>query len=133
MKLYDIELPSNRNFGFFFTAIFILIGIYFYLNADLIFTYLILTIAAIFFLTTIISPDLLLPLNKAWMWFGFLLGKVISPIILGIIFFIIITPYALVMRIFGRDELRLKFKERLSHWKGRNIDAAKTDTFKHQF
>ena len=67
-----------------------------------------LVITLIFFLITIINSNLLLPFNKTWMRFGFLLGKIISPIVLGIMFFCLFTPYGLVMKLFGRDILLLK-------------------------
>ena len=81
---------------------------------------------------TIIKPDTLLPLNKLWMRFGLLLGMIISPIVMGVIFFVIFTPIALIMRLFGRDELRLQFNKQSSHWVGRT-DEAQPVTFKNQF
>ena len=86
----------------------------------------------VFLVITLIHPNALTFLNKLWMQFGLLLGKIINPIILGIIFFILITPYSLVMRIFGRDELMLKFKNKKSHWKTREQLKSQTD-FKKQF
>ena len=67
------------------------------------------------------------------MQFGLILGIIISPIVLGVIFFGLFTPYSLVMKLFGRDELRIKLLERSSHWKERSKDESKTDAFKHQF
>ena len=66
------------------------------------------------------------------MKFGLLLGRIVSPIILAIIFFLLITPYSLVMRFFGRDELRLKLRKRKSHWKYRNQMLSQTN-FTQQF
>ena len=80
----------------------------------------------------LIKEDLLLPFNKLWMRLGFFLGKIISPIILGIIFFFIFTPIAYGMRIFNRDELNLKFGEKISHWKNRSKDNQPI-LFKNQF
>ena len=74
-----------------------------------------------------------MPLNKAWMRLGFLLGVIINPIVLGLIFFLLFTPIALLMRLFGRDELRLRVKNRSSHWKNRNIRSIGMNTFKQQF
>ena len=63
------------------------------------------------------KPDLLDPLNKAWMTLGLLLGKIITPLILGVIFFGIFSPIAIFFKIIGRDELRLEFKLRKTYWK----------------
>ena len=69
-----------------------------------------------FFLVTLIKSDALLPLNKLWMRFGVLLGIIVSPIVLGIIFFGMFTPIAILIRFSGRDELHLKFTQKGSHW-----------------
>ena len=116
MKFQPLNLPSNRNFGFFFSTVFLILSAYFlYIQSQLISFLLVLT-AFLFLITTLLNADLLLPLNKAWMRFGLLLGMIFSPIVLGIIFFGLITPYAIAMRIIGRDELRLKRKKRDSYW-----------------
>ena len=86
----------------------------------------------LFFLITAIIPQVLLPLNKLWMRLGLLLGMIVSPIVLGIIFFGLVTPYGVVMRMFGRDELRLKFTKKSSHWISRS-ESIKSDSFKNQF
>jgi len=133
MNLSDVELPSNRKFGFFFTAVFAVVGAYFLNEGSSDAAYLFFGLAAIFLLVTVVKADLLLPLNKLWMRFGLLLGMIVSPIVLGIIFFGMFTPISLLMRLFGRDELRLKLANRASHWKERNIDNTQNDAFKHQF
>ena len=74
--------------------------------------YILGAIFGIFLIITITNADALLPLNKLWMKFGILLGMIISPIIMGIIFFVIFTPIAILMRLSGRDELRLRFKKK---------------------
>ena len=107
MKLSDIELPSNSKFGFFFTFVFSAVAFYFFTSANLAWAYLFFTTALLLLLITLVNDKLLLPLNKLWMRFGLLLGMIISPIVLGVIFFGLITPYGLIMRLFGRDELRL--------------------------
>ena len=112
MKFSEIKLPSNRKFGLFFTAIFLLASFYSYYVGSEIMVYLFSTICGIFLIITIINADILLPLNKLWMKFGILLGMIVNPIIMGIIFFGIFTPIAIVMRLFGRDELRLSFKKK---------------------
>ena len=111
-----MKLPSNKNFGYFFSLVFFIVSTYLYYNEILTISYVFIIITIIFFTVTIINANLLLPLNKLWMRFGFLLGKIISPIILGVIFFGLITPYGIIMRMFGRDELNLKKIKSKSYW-----------------
>ena len=132
MSISDVELPSNRKFGFFFTAVFLIAAAYSYYVNSTGWLYTLGLIGTIFFVVTITKADILLPLNKLWMKFGLLLGMVVSPIVMGAIFFGIFTPVAILMRLFGRDELRLKFNKKTSHWLPRN-DALQSDSFKNQF
>lgn len=133
MNFSNVELPSNRKFGFFFTAVFALVGTYFFSEGSSTLTYLLWGLATIFLLVTILKAELLLPLNKLWIRFGLLLGMVVSPIVLGVIFFGLFTPISLLMRLFGRDELRLKLVGRVSHWKDRSTESIQAGAFKHQF
>ena len=132
MKLSEIELPSNRKFGFFFTFLFAVVAAYFYYSANVSWAYVFIATASIFLLITLIKSDALLPLNKLWMRFGLLLGRIVSPIILGIIFFGLFTPIAILMRLSGRDELRLKYAQKASHWISRG-EPIKSESFKQQF
>ena len=133
MNLSRIELPSNRNFGLFFTAVFSAIGVYFLNEASNTIAYAFFIFATVLLATTICKADLLLPLNKLWIRFGLLLGMIFNPIVLGIIFFGLFTPISLFMKLFGRDELRLKLSDRDSHWKERTSDNTQTGTFENQF
>ena len=132
MKFSEIELPSNRKFGFFFTFVFAAAAAYFYYLANVNWAYLFIGAALLFFLITQIKSDLLQPLNKLWMRFGLLLGRIISPVVLGIIFFGLFTPIAFFMRLSGRDELRLEFYQKVSHWISRS-ESIKSESFKQQF
>ena len=132
MKFSEIELPSNRNFGFFFTFVFAVAATYFYYSANVTWAYVFIAAALIFLLVTLIKSDVLLPLNKLWMRFGLLLGMIVSPIVLGIIFFGLFTPIAFFMRLSGRDELRLKLSKKASHWISRS-EPLKSESFKQQF
>ena len=132
MKFSEIELPSNRKFGFFFTFVFTVVAAYFYNAENINLTYAFVAAALIFLFITLIRSDALLPLNKLWMRFGLLLGMIVSPIVLGIIFFGMFTPIAMLMRLSGRDELRLKFTWKASHWITRS-EPIKSESFKHQF
>ena len=132
MKFSEIELPSNRKFGFFFTFVFGVAAAYFFYHLNMTWAYVFVLASATFMVITLVKSDALLPLNKLWMRFGSLLGMIVSPIVLGIIFFGLFTPIATLMRLFGRDELRLKFSQKSSHWISRN-ELIKSDSFKHQF
>ncbi len=132
MNLSEVKLPSNRKFGFFFTAVFLIAAGYFWNNASTAIAHTFATLSALFFVITLFKADILLPLNKLWMRFGLLLGMIVSPIVLGLIFFVLFTPIAFAMRIFGRDELRLRFKGKSSHWIKREAPA-QPDSFKYQF
>ena len=132
MKFSEIELPSNRKFGFFFTFVFAVAATYFYSFANVSLAYVFTGTASIFLLVTLIKSDSLHPLNKLWMRFGLLLGMIVSPIVLGVIFFGLFTPIAILMRLSGRDELRLKFAQKASHWISRE-EPIKSESFKNQF
>lgn len=128
----DPKLPSNRKFGFFFTFVFATATAYFYYSANVSWAYVFILATLIFLLITLVNSDALLPLNKLWMRFGLLLGIIVSPIVLGIIFFGLFTPIAMLMRMSGRDELRLKSVQKTSHWIKRG-EPIKSGSFKHQF
>ena len=132
MDDFNLKLPSNRKFGLFFTFIFAVSGSYFYYSANVTWAYAFAIIALIFLLITLIKSDALLPLNKLWIRFGLFLGIIISPIVLGLIFFGMFTPIAMLMRLSGRDELRLKYRQKASHWIIRN-EPVKSESFKNQF
>ena len=131
MNISDVELPSNRKFGFFFTAVFLMATAYFY-HVNSVWLYISGTIGLTFFAVTLVRADALFPLNKLWMKFGLLLGMIVSPILMGAIFFGVFTPIAILMRILGRDELRLKFKKKPSYWILR-CEPIKADFFNNQF
>ena len=132
MKFSEVELPSNKKFGFFFTLVFAIATGYFYTNASFTWAYVFASTLVVFFIVTVVKAEFLLPLNKLWMRFGLLLGMVFSPIVLGIIFFGLFTPIALIMRLSGRDELSLKFSKKPSHWILRS-ETIKSESFKQQF
>ena len=132
MKFSEVELPSNKKFGFFFTFIFGLAALYFYVNASVSWAYSMAFFSVVFLFVTLVKADVLLSLNKLWMRFGLLIGMIVSPIVLGVIFFGLFTPYAFIMRMSGRDELRIKFKNKASHWISRS-QPIQSDSFKNQF
>jgi hypothetical protein len=132
MNLSEFELPSNRKFGIFFTGVFGIVATYLYITNNTEWSHIIGGIGLAFLIVTIIKSNLLLPLNKLWMRFGLLLGMIVSPIVLGVIFFGLFTPIAMVMRLTRRDELRLNFNKKPSHWILRS-EPIKSESFKQQF
>lgn len=132
-NLSDIELPTNRRFGFFFSVIFLTAGAYFYFIESAIFAFTFFILGGVFLGITLTKADILFPLNKLWMRFGLLLGMIVSPIVLGVIFFAFFTPVSLLTRVFGRDELRLRIKPQNSYWIVRDPSKPQSNTFKHQF
>ena len=111
----DIKLPSNKSFGIVFFIVFILITFYPLLNNDDLRIWS-LIISFIFLTLGLLNSSLLTPLNKIWFKFGLFLGKIISPIVMGVIFFFVVTPIGLLMRIFKKDLLNLKYNNRNSYW-----------------
>ena len=133
MDFQKIELPSNRKFGFFFSFVFLLAYLYCLLNELWIYSYLLGLLCVSFFIVTLVKAELLLPLNKIWMSIGYLIGLVVSPIVLGILFFGLFTPIGAVIKVFGRDELRIKFVQKNSYWKIRDHENISKESFRNQF
>ena len=128
------NLPSNRNFGLLFAGVFALLSAYAaYQGADTIKVYGWLIAGAVTGLIAVVAPNLLTPFNKAWMKLGDLMGKVVSPVVLGVIFFVLITPVAVIGRLFGRDELRLKRTNANTYWIDRVPPGPAGESFKNQF
>ena len=111
----DIKISSNRSFGIVFFIIFFHIALYPLLSDQEIRLWA-LIISAIFLILGLLKSKLLTPLNKLWFRFGIFLGKIITPIIMGIIFFIVVTPIGLIMRLIGKDLLNLKYNKEKSYW-----------------
>tara|TARA_B100001250_G_C19268679_1_gene558120 strand:- start:78 stop:464 length:387 start_codon:yes stop_codon:yes gene_type:complete len=124
-----IKLPSNRNFGLVFCIIFFVISLWPILNQNE-FRYWAFFISLIFLILAILNSKILTPLNKIWFYFGIALGKLVSPIVMGFIFFLVVTPIGIIMRLLGKDILNLKKKSKGSYW----INKVKNKTnMKKQF
>tara|TARA_B100000900_G_scaffold373557_1_gene354183 strand:+ start:1450 stop:1818 length:369 start_codon:yes stop_codon:yes gene_type:complete len=108
-------MSSNRSFGIVFFIVFLLIAIYPLLNNEEIRLWSLL-ISAVFLIFGMINSQILTPLNKLWFKFGLLLGKVISPLVMGLIFFLVVTPIGLIMRALRKDLLNLKYNKNKSYW-----------------
>ena len=128
------QLPSERRFGALFVVVFALAagyGVYKGWPRGLL---LALAIASVCFgVATLIRPKTLRPLNLAWFKLGELMGKIVSPIVLGIIFYLLITPFGLVGRLLGRDELKLKRGQEQSYWIKRDPPGPSGESFKNQY
>ena len=111
----NIKLPSNRNFGIVFFIVFLIIALWPILKQNEIRIWS-LILSFIFFVLGLINSKLLTPLNKLWFKFGILLGNIIAPIVMGIVFFLVVTPTGLIMRFFRKDILRLKKNSNDSYW-----------------
>ena len=111
----NIQISSNRSFGVVFFVIFIIITLYpITYNEDLRIWSLI--ISFIFLFLGLLNSTILTPLNKLWFKFGIFLGRIVSTLVMGIIFFFIVTPIGIIMRIIGKDLLDLKFNNNKSYW-----------------
>ena len=124
-----IKIPTNRNFGIVFFIVFLIISIYPLLNSESI-RYWLLIISLIFLILGIFNSSLLTPLNKLWMRFGILLGNIISPIIMGLVFFLVLTPTGLLLKLFNKDILKLKRNTRKTYWITKDT---KNNSMKNQF
>ena len=111
----EVKLSSNRSFGVVFFIVFLLIGLYPILKGNDLRIWS-LIISFIFLALGLINSRILTPLNRLWFKFGLLLGKFISPLIMGIIFFIVVTPIGIIMRLFKKDLLNLKFNKKETYW-----------------
>ena len=115
MKNQKIKIASNKSFGIVFSIVFLVIAFWPMLNGNEI-NYWLLAISIVFLILGLINSKILTPLNKIWFKFGILLGNVIAPIVMGIIFFLIVTPTSIIMKILGKDLLNLKKNNNNSYW-----------------
>ena len=115
MDQKDIKISSNRSFGIVFFIVFLIISLYPLLNSENIRIWS-LIISFIFLILGLFNSKFLNPLNKIWFKFGLLLGKIISPVVMGFIFYFIVTPIALLMRILQKDLLNLRFNKNNTYW-----------------
>ena len=111
----NIKIGSNRNFGIVFFILFLLIALYPSINSEGIRMWAVI-LSLIFLFLGLLDSKVLTPLNKIWFKFGILLGRVISPLIMGVIFFFVVTPIGLIMRILGKDVLNLKYNSNKTYW-----------------
>jgi polyferredoxin len=111
----DIKISSNKSFGIVFFIVFLLIGLYPLIHYESVRIWS-LIISFNFLVLGFLNSSILTPLNLLWFKFGILLGKLISPIIMGVVFFLVVTPIGLIMRLFKKDLLKLKKNDAKSYW-----------------
>ena len=111
----DIKIGSNRSFGIVFFVVFLIIATYPLINGDELRLWS-LIVSIVFLFLGLVNSKILNPLNKFWFKFGIFLGKIISPFVMGIIFFLVVTPIGLLMRLLNKDLLNLKFNNSHSYW-----------------
>ena len=111
----DIKIGSNRSLGIVFFVVFLIIATYPLINGDELRLWS-LIISIVFLFLGLVNSKILNPLNKLWFKFGIFLGKIISPLVMGIIFFLIVTPIGLLMRLLNKDLLNLKFNNNNTYW-----------------
>ena len=129
MKNIDIKISSNKSFGKVFSILFLIIAIFPLLNNENIRIWS-LIVSIIFLILGLLNSKILTPLNKIWFKFGILLGNFVSPIFMGIVFFVVITPISLIMKILGKDLLNLKRDNKKTYW----IERSKIEIrMKNQF
>ena len=123
------KLPSNRSFGIVFFIVFLIIALYpLTFNGDVVKWSLVISI--IFLALGIVNSKILTPLNSLWFKFGIFLGRIVSPIVMALIFFAVVTPIGLIMRLLRKDLLNLKYNKKKSYWIEKNGPKSK---MKNQF
>ena len=110
-----IKLPTNRNFGIVFSVVFLLIALWPLLKQNDVRIWS-LIISIIFLILGLLNSNILLPLNKFWLRFGILLGNIVAPIVMGIVYFLVVTPTGLTMRMLRKDLLNLKKNNKNTYW-----------------
>ena len=129
MNKNNIKIGSNKNFGIVFFIFFLIVSIYPLINGGEIRIWS-LIVALIFLILGIVNSNFLTPLNKIWFKFGIFLGNFVSPIIMGIVFFLVVTPISLILRLLGKDILNLKKNNKRTYWIDKSEPKSK---MKNQF
>ena len=128
MKNKKIKISSNRSFGIVFFVVFFVFAIWPLLNNQDIRIWS-LIISLVFLILGILNSNLLKPFNKIWFKFGMLLGNIVSPIVMSLVFFLVVTPTGYLMRFFGKDLLKLKKNKSNTYWLAKNYKSNMKDQF----
>ena len=123
-----IKISSNKSFGIVFFLVFIIVGVYPLVSNEEFRLWALIT-GLIFLILGLINSSILTPLNMLWFKFGLLLGRIVSPVIMALVFFCVVTPTGLIMKLFNKDLLKLKKKNKESYW----IERKSKSEMKNQF
>jgi hypothetical protein len=124
---------TERSFGIVFALVFTVIGLWPLISGGAVRTWSLL-IAAAFLLAGFAAPAILAPLNRLWFRFGMLLGRIVSPVVMALLYYVTVMPTGLLMRLFGKDVLRLKFDSQAeTYWIPREPPGPPPDSLKQQF
>ena len=115
VKNNNIKISSNRSFGIVFFVVFLIVSLYPLLNNESIRTWSII-LSIIFLILGLFNSPILSPLNKIWFKFGIILGNFVSPIVMGAVFFLVVTPTSIIMKVFKKDLLSLKRNNNKTYW-----------------
>ena len=125
----ETKKKSTKSFGILFFIVFFVIGVWPVFNSENLRLWSII-LSFLFLISGLVNANFLNPLNRAWIKFGEILGKIIAPVVMFLIFFVLITPLSFVIRIFGKDLLKTRLTNENSYWIKREKDAG---TMKRQF
>lgn len=133
IKNIDCSKPTLKKFGITFSIIFLLLGIILYFNNSQLYLYSIIT-GLLFLSTSIIFPKALMPFYKTWMTLAIILGIITTNIILILLFYLVLTPIGLIIKLSGKELLDLKFdKEKKSYWNKREFSKYKKENSERQY
>ena len=128
-----VKAGSERGFGFVFAVVFVVVGSLPLLDGEAVRTWAVV-VAALFAAAALFAPAVLRPLNRLWFMLGMALHKVVNPLVMAILFYLTVTPTALLMRLAGKDPLRRKFDRRAnSYWIERHPAGPAPESMRHQF
>ena len=128
-NMNNISISSNKSFGIVFFVVFLIVALYPLLENESVRLWSII-LSAIFLILGMLDSKFLTPLNKIWFKFGILLGSIVSPIVMGVVFFAIVTPTSLIMKVLGKNLLNLKKNNKKTYWIERSKIKSK---MKNQF
>jgi hypothetical protein len=126
-------MVSNKKFGYSFCSLILILSFFYYVESDFVTSAVLFLISILLVIVTFFYSHLLSPLNIVWYKLGLLLGTIVSPVILGIIFFAFITPVSLITRFFGRDTLFVKRSKTKTYWIKREPEGPQSESYKNQF
>ena len=127
----DNKMPSNKKFGFFFSLVFFILSIYLYYKKSSL-LYFSSIIFFFFLFSLIFFPNILKPLNRLWFLLGAILSKIVNPIVLGTIYFLLFSPLSIFFKLIKRDVLRIRYNDK-SYWIKKNSVKKNHEYFKNQF